>query len=72
MRARTNVAEISADLMSALGELRPSMQGNDAFAHIETFCAIALRVMSKTNPSKIRSEAMTVEIQARMAGREVA
>jgi hypothetical protein len=43
----------------------------DAWAGIETFCAIALRVMAKTNASKLRSEMMTVEIAARMAGVEV-
>lgn len=29
---------------------------------IETYCAITLRVLNMTNPSKIRTEAMTVEI----------
>jgi hypothetical protein len=43
----------------------------DAWAGIETFCAIALRVMAKTNASKLRSEMMTVEIAARMAGVEI-
>ncbi len=41
-----------------------------AMAHVESFCAIAVRVFAKTNPSKIRSEALTVEISARLAGRE--
>lgn len=35
----------------------------DAWATLETFCAIALRVMAQTNPSKVRLIAMTVEIQ---------
>ena len=43
----------------------------DAWAGIETFCAIALRVMAKTNASKLRSEMSTVEIAARMAGVEI-
>ena len=43
----------------------------DACAGIETFCAIALRVMAKTNASKLRSEMMTVEIAARMAGVDI-
>jgi hypothetical protein len=42
-----------------------------AMATIETFCAISLRVMSKTNLAKLRSETMTVEISARLAGRTV-
>jgi len=36
-----------------------------------THCAIALRVMAKTNASKLRSEMMTVEIAARMAGVDI-
>jgi len=36
----------------------------DAWAGIETFCAIALRVMAKTNPSKLKSEMVTVGIAA--------
>jgi hypothetical protein len=40
-------------------------------AHIETFCAIAIRVLRKTNPSKIRDAAMAEEIAARLHGREV-
>lgn len=40
-------------------------------AHIETFCAIAIRVLRKTNPSKIRDAAMAEEISARLDGRGV-
>jgi len=36
----------------------------DAWAGIETFAAVALRVMAKTNPSKLRSEMVTVGISA--------
>jgi len=36
----------------------------DAWAGIETFAAVALRVMAKTNPSKLRSEMLTVGISA--------
>lgn len=48
-------------------------QGNelDALASIETFVAIALRVMAKTNSSKLRDTMRTVEIVARMSGAEV-
>jgi hypothetical protein len=34
----------------------------DAWAGIETFAAVALRVMAKTNPSKLKSEMVTVGI----------
>jgi hypothetical protein len=36
----------------------------DAWAGVETFAAVALRVMAKTNPSKLRSEMVTVGISA--------
>jgi beta-phosphoglucomutase-like phosphatase (HAD superfamily) len=51
--------------------LEEAVHIEDAWAGIETFCAIALRVMAKTNASKLRSEMMTVEIAARMAGVEI-
>jgi len=51
--------------------LEESIHIEDAWAGIETFCAIALRVMAKTNASKLRSEMMTVEIAARMAGVDI-
>lgn len=76
-RAFTNTAEIEADLLAALRILREALDPqegtpvDDAFAHVETFSTLALRVFRKTNPSKIRSEAMTLEIAARMSGREV-
>lgn len=76
-RARTDIGEISANLMADLDRCRSHMlaTGNqatkDAYAGIETFCAIALRVLAKTNPSKLRDAAMTVEIAARLKGREV-
>lgn len=74
---RTNVEQIGADLQRDLEALRmhvllhapPEVQ--DALAGVETFCAIALRVFAKTNPSKLRSEAMTVEIAARLHGRPI-
>ena len=42
-----------------------------ALCSVETFCAVALRVMAKTNPSKVRDCARTVEIKARMDGTPV-
>jgi hypothetical protein len=41
----------------------------EAMAGLETFIAIALRVFAKTNPSKIRSEAITQEIASRISGK---
>ena len=43
----------------------------EAWAGIETFIAIGLRVFAQTNPSKLRDVMRTVEIQARMDGTRV-
>ena len=67
-RARTDTGQIAADLIAELATLRPVAMGSqdpavhEAWAGVETFCALALRVFAKTNPSKIRSEAITLEI----------
>ena len=67
-RARTDTREINADLVRDLSVIRDHLDatGNakvrEAWAGVETFCAIAVRVLAKTNPSKVRNEAMTVEI----------
>lgn len=70
---RPNIEAMKADLMTALTAVRdrldPDLEGE--WAQIETFCAIALRVFAKTNPSKLRDAAMIEEIKARMDGREV-
>lgn len=47
-------------LRDALPNMTPEQR--DALATVETFCAVALRIIAKTNPSKVRSEAMTTEI----------
>jgi hypothetical protein len=73
MRARTVTDEIRTDLVDALRIIRKHVPSEDeeAWAQIETFCAIALRVFAKTNPSKLRDAAMAEEIKARIEGREV-
>ncbi len=73
MRAKSDVGEITADLVAALRDIRQYIppEGEDSLAHVETFCAIALRVLRKTNPSKLRDAAMAEEIKARIDGREV-
>lgn len=38
----------------------------EAMHGIETFCAIAFRVFSKTNVSKLKSEMVNVELQSRL------
>jgi hypothetical protein len=74
-RARTDITEIRADIVSAIKRIKPLLNLQDPqvesdWAQVETFTAIALAVLAKTNPSKIKSEALTVEIRARMDGKE--
>jgi hypothetical protein len=75
-RARTNITDIAADIVKDLGVLRqalaPQMHGEveDAWATVETFIAVSLKLMAKTNPSKVKSVAMTVEIQSLIASAE--
>lgn len=73
MRAKSDVKQITADLVAAIQDIRRHIpiESEESLAHVETFCAIALRVMAKTNPSKLRDAAMTEEILARVQGREV-
>lgn len=76
-RAYTDMAQVEADLAQHLSTVRQALNPQDgtpedyALCAVETFAVIALRVMRKTNPSKVRSEARTVEIKARMDGIEV-
>ena len=58
---------MSTDLIANIERIRDltivmTPEQRDAWAEIETFCAISLRIIAKTNPSKVRSEAMTTEI----------
>ena len=76
-RARTDLGQIEADLAHHLGIIRGALRPeadtpeDEALAHVETFAAVALRVMRASNPSKIRDAAMTEEIKARIDGRAV-
>ena len=73
-RARSDVADIDADITEALLVIRNALDPTEgtpesyALYAVETFAVIALRVFAKTNPSKLRSEARTVEIKARLDG----
>lgn len=70
-RARTMVEQIRTDIVEAVMLFRPHCTEIDeaAWAQIETYVAITLRIMAKTNPSKIIDAARTEEISARLAGR---
>ena len=67
-RARTDTSEIAAGIVAAVNRLRPvaSQTDKNAWAEIETFISVALKVFAKTNSSKLRDAARTVEIHARI------
>ena len=71
---RTDMDKNARELAVHLALLRDVLNPQDgtevdtALCSVETFCAVALRVMAKTNQSKVRDCARTVEIKARMDG----
>lgn len=75
MRAYTDIKAIERDLVADLATLAKHLpatpETEDALCAVETFCAVSLRVMTKTNPSKIKDAARAEEIKARMDGRPV-
>lgn len=60
--SKQSIEQIKLDLIEDLTELKRMVGPCDALAGLETFCIMALRIMAKTNPSKIRDIARTVEI----------
>lgn len=74
--SKQSIQKLSEDIIDDLHKIRydrslPQSDFDQAMANIDTFIAIALRVFSKTNISKLKSEFRTVEIAARMAGKIV-
>lgn len=73
-RSAAQVAVMESQLVGAFKVIRAGLVAPDgtpediALATLETFTILALRVMKKTNPSKIVSEFRTVEIKARLDG----
>lgn len=65
---KESIDAIKEDLMRDLSIVKAQVGDTDAMAGVETFCVIALRLMAKTNPSKIRDIAMTTEIAYWMKG----
>lgn len=67
--------DVMTDLRAVRERLQPMMSRDPklerAFAGVETFINISLRVMAQTNVSKIRRESVAVEIAARIAGHQV-
>lgn len=58
-----------AHIMLQLDMTTPENQ--QALAELQTFCAVATRVMQKTNPSKLRECARAAEIAQRIRGMPV-
>lgn len=73
-RAYSDMTLVERDLAAALKVLRDALDPTDgtpvdvALCDVETFAAVALGVMRKTNPSKVRDVARVYEIKARMDG----
>lgn len=75
-RASTDVQGLEQQVTAALatirgelGELVDDSPIDQAVCTVEMYVAVSMRVLRKTNPSKVRSEARNVEIQARMDGK---
>lgn len=73
MKGKTDTHSMAVDLAAAVGVLRDTVaaapdneKALEAQATVETFCAVALRVIAKTHPAKVREEARLVEIQSHM------
>lgn len=67
-KTRSNVAHIEADVAEAMATLHAINKGNsaasDALARLETFAAVALRVMAESKPERVRRAAKVVELQS--------
>lgn len=67
MSAKTKVDEITERVMHDLAEVReqlpPETAYGEAWAGIEMFVNLGLRIISKTNPSKVRDAAMALQLQ---------
>ncbi len=65
---------VEAELAEHLAVLRDALKPEDgtqedySLCAVETFAAVAMRVMRASNPSKVRDCARTVEIKARLDG----
>jgi hypothetical protein len=70
--SRSNVEEIRSGIdasLLTLSEMWSTMtpEQRDALGAVRKFTEVALRVFQKTNPSKLRDEARTVEISFLMS-----
>ena len=75
-KAYKDLPKIERQLDDALNTIHAALapqieDGNaldDALVFVAAYCDVARRVMRKTNPSRIASEARTAEIHARIDG----
>jgi hypothetical protein len=75
-KAYKDLPKIERQLDDALNVIHAALapqieDGNaldDALVFVAAYCDVARRVMRKTNPSRIASEARTAEIHARIDG----
>lgn len=65
------VADIATINGALLADRTCTQQEAEAMASIETFVNVALRVMARTNPLKIKDAMVATEIHARMSGAKV-
>lgn len=74
--SKDTLLKMREEVLTDLRVIRATLDLSDpdidrAWAGIETFVNLGMRIMAKTNVSKIRSESLTLEIAARLAGHEV-
>lgn len=74
--SRQAVIELRDDALASLNVIAQRLdpldrEGQRARVSLETFIAISIRLIGKTNISRVREEMRTVEISARMGGRPV-
>lgn len=69
------IEKMKEQVLETLVTLRPFIPPEhapqEALATLETFTDIALRIMAQTNTSKVIEVMRTVEIKARMEGKQV-
>jgi predicted oxidoreductase len=73
-RAFTNTDELLAEAQANLRQLHaaiePTPEAEAAFAWLESFVAVSMRIIAKTNPSKVRDCARTEWIKGLIEGKE--
>ena len=65
------IAAMTQTVMTDLAAVRAVVGETEELVGLETFVAIALRLMAEVNPSKLREVMRIVEIQARMDWKHV-